>query len=358
MYKFNHLMFWTLCAATILFAALAPAKALSAASISEDKTAFRILAYSRIGENEFPDSNLRTEQFREQLKEMLSGNYNIMSLPDALKALKNHQKLAKNSLVITFEGGYRSSYENAMRPLLERGIPFTVFYASDHASSGLRPYLSWHELMQLSSQHQVTLGILPASHVHLTELDSADIRSLINKAKKEFRDHFGHEASYFSLPYGELTEDIENALSQYSFEARFGIHSGVAHEGSNLQFLPRFTLTESYGSLDRFRLIANALPLPAEDIQPYPPEFGKNLSNIGFTVPQSLQKELSQLSCFVSGQDKVNVQTLDRRVEIRSADSTPEDRLRVNCTMPGPETKHGEAPTWRWLGMLLTQTGN
>src|SRR3546814_14987397 len=61
-------------------------------------------------------------------------------------------------------------------------------------------------------------------------------------------------------PYGEISLALRQAVIDAGFAGAFGQHSGAAGGSADRFALPRFPLNEAYGALDRFRLLANALP--------------------------------------------------------------------------------------------------
>ena len=107
-------------------------------------------------------------------------------------------------------------------------------------------------------------------------------------------------------------------------------------------------MSEAYGSLDRFRLAANALPLRVRDITPEDPVLKRNPPALGFTVLDS-QAGLDRLACFASNLSApAQLERLgEGRIEIRLANPFPPGRSRVNCTIPGPGDR------WRWFGLQL-----
>lgn len=337
---------------TLITLLLATHSVQAATPLAEDDHSAVILAYHHIGEDAYPESSLRTEQFQEHIKEIENGNYNVIALPALINALKTGEDLPPKTIAITFEGGFRSAYDNAMPLLLERDIPFTVFFAS--GMTDRQTYIDWNIIKRLSKNKNVTFGILPHDYSHIAYEPPAEQRRQINKARKDFRDNLGYEASYFSYPYGEISNTLRTIVEEQSFAAAFGLQSGTAYKDQDFLSLARFTLTEPYGSLERFRLVSNAAPLPAYDIEPEDQILDNtNTPAIGFTLPQNLHHELTSLSCFISGQaEKPKLEILGNRVELRPADPISADRIRINCTLPAPMSKD-ETPRWRWLGMLL-----
>ncbi len=123
-----------------------------------------------------------------------------------------------------------------------------------------------------------------------------------------------------------------------------------------MMVLPRFAMTENYSDDERFRMIAGALPMPVTDVSPDEPRITTaNPPTFGFTVDDSIVSKIGLMSCYVSEQGKPQMQVIGKtRIELRVAKAFEADRVRVNCTMPGPKPKVGEDQRWRWLGMLLS----
>lgn len=323
---------------------------------ADDSSSAVILAYHRIGEDAHPDSNLRAGQFFEQVQELTDGSYTILPLPEIIRALKNGESLPPHAVAITFEGAYRSAYVNAIPLLLEKNIPFTVFYAAGHADNKDEQHMNWNELRNLKKNPFVTLGILPASYMHMADASREELLAQINKARLRHRDEFSDEAKIFSYPFGEYSLNFKNIITEQNFDAAFGLHSGSIAASSDFMALPRFTMTEIYGDLERFRLVANALPLLAQDIEPADPLLTTSMPAIGFSVSSALASSLADLSCFISGQTQPGIEILGKtRVELRLVEPLAEERIRVNCTMPDQQQTQdpNEPQSWRWFGMLL-----
>ncbi|MGB4106278.1 MAG: polysaccharide deacetylase family protein [Alphaproteobacteria bacterium] len=325
----------------------------AANAIPEDKYSAVVLVYHRIGEDAYPDSGLRTDQFIEHLDEIAGGDYTVLPLGEIIDAVKNHRELPPRALAITFEGAYRSILDTAVPALLERKIPFTVFYSSGQVDSGSGEVMTWHDLKKLGQQNSVTLSVLPASYSRLAREPEEEIRRQVNKALIRHREEFGQTPAFFAYPFGEYSLAYKNIVAESGFTAAFGLHSGTVYEGADLFTLPRFTMTERFGDISRFRLVVNALPLPATEIEPRDPQIGIAAPKIGFSLPPSLEKESGDLSCFVSGRDQPEIEILGNRVELRLADIPGDERVRLNCTIPGPTDTQTDVEQWRWLGMIL-----
>ena len=321
-----------------------------------DRNSAVIFAYQRVGEDLFPANNLGIDQFKEQLQEMIDGEYKITPLPDIVTALQSGAALPDKTVALTFNGAYQSALKNAIPLLLERDIPFTVFFSPDQADGQNPEYMSWGDLKKLRKNNQVTLGLHPSSYGHLASEPAAEIRRQVNSALTRYRQEFKTEPAFFAYPFGEYTREFRSIIRDSGFKAAFGQQSGVAYSGSDLFALPRFSMTENYGDEARFRIAALALPLPVTDIAPDDPRITQNNPpEIGFTIDESLAAKIPQMSCFISEQGKPEMQVVGKnRIELRVAEPFQGARVRLNCTMPGPTAKAGEEQRWRWFGLLMT----
>jgi peptidoglycan/xylan/chitin deacetylase (PgdA/CDA1 family) len=323
---------------------------------SFDRTSAVILAYQRVGENIYPATSISKEQFSENIQELLDGGYHIASLDDIVSAIKADEKLPDRTVAITFNGAYRSILDNAVPLLLSHNLPFTVFFSSDQADGNTPQYMDWNDIRRLNKYPGVTLGLHPASYSRLTDSPPGEIRRQVNKALTRYRQELRGNPAFFAYPFGEYTKTYREIIAASEFKAAFGQQSGVAWSGSDLFALPRFSITESYGDDDRFRMVAMSLPLPVSDIVPDDPHITTNNPPIfGFTLDPALIPKISHLSCFISEQGKPEMLIVgENRVELRVPQPFEDERIRVNCTMPGPAARPGEDLRWRWFGMLLS----
>ena len=76
---------------------------------------------------------------------------------------------------------------------------------------------------------------------------------------------------------------IINFLKEYKYKVAFCQHSGVINETSNLYYLPRFSLNQRYGEIDRVKFAANAKGLGIYDFIPTDPSIKDNPPFIGFS---------------------------------------------------------------------------
>lgn len=313
------------------------------ARANEPATKAVVIMYHRFGEGDFPSTNVTMDQFRAHIEELRTGGYNVISLPEIIAALHNGVTLPPKSVGLSVDDAYESVFTRAWPILKEAGFPLTVFVATDPVDRNLSRYMSWEQLRTIAEQG-VTIGSQTKAHPHMADLSSDQIKAELRQSNVLFEEKLGHAPDLFAYPYGEANNKVMALVKSEGFVAAFGQHSGAIGSGGAMYYLPRFAMNEAFGSIDRFKLAANALPIRAADVTPDDPTVIKpNPPLIGFTLTWP-EKGLDRLNCYSSHVEKLEVQWLGRRIEVRSDTAMPPGRTRLNCTMPAGDGR------WYWFG--------
>lgn len=331
-------------------AALACAPAFAQTTEYDDKAAV-VFAYFAVGNDENPSGSVTEEQFTAHIDELSEGGYTVRPLDEIVGAFASGKTLPDRTIAITFDGADKTVLTTALPILDEKELPFTVFIPADKIGTG--SYLTWDDLRALKRNKLVSFGLHPASYSRLADDSVESTKRQINNSIAAIRKELDVDVSLFAYPFGDYDAAYEKIVRDMGFKAAFGQQSGVAYSGENRYALPRFTITERYGDLERFQMTANALPFPAKDVSPANPHLTTLSPAIGFTVPDALGKSLKSISCFSSSDEKPKLEIINTRVELRMESPFSEDRPRINCTLPVAATDGGE-PRWRWFGALYT----
>lgn len=305
-----------------------------------------ILMYHRFGEEKYPSTNIRLEQFDEQLEELKKDKYNIVPLGDIITAFRTGAKLPPRTIALTIDDAYLSILDNAWPRLKAANFPFTLFVSTEPVNHNIPGYLSWQQIRDLAADPLVTIGHHAHTHDHLIHMSLEEATRDIDTATEIYQKELGMVPDIFAYPYGEFSPELETILKEKGIKAAFGQYSSAASSHSNLFGLPRFSFNEKYAKMGRFRLIVNTRALPAFDILPVSAVISNNPPRIGFTVEKSV-RGLSAMSCYPShlGKKADLIRIGGNRVEVRFDKPLPLGRSRLNCTMPGPDKR------WYWFGL-------
>ncbi len=327
--------------ATVAICLPAILAALPAAQAAESAI---ILMYHRFGEGAYPATNIRLDQFEAHIEELQSGPYTVLPVPEIIATLRSGQPLPERTVGITIDDAYSSVYTEAWPRLRRAGFPFTLFVATDAIDRKFANYMSWDQIRDLRD-NGVTIGSQTASHLHMPANREARNKEDIRLSNERFQGELGSTPKLFAYPFGEASTRIQEIVKAAGFTGSFGQHSGALTISSDRYYMPRFALNENFGDLRRFKLVANALPVPHSELSPPNPTLTQNPPLFGFTLSKEAGP-LRGLTCYSGTQGKLQMERLGPRVEVRMARNFPPGRARINCTAPGPDGR------WRWLGML------
>ena len=305
-----------------------------------------VVMYHRFGESDFPSTNIRLDQFEAHIKELTSGSLTVLGVPEILSALRNNEALPDRVVAITVDDAFRSVFTEAWPRLRAAGLPLTLFVSTDDVDRKSGAYMTWDQIRELKAAG-VTIGNHTASHLHMPRATPAENAEELARSNARFRAELGEAPTLFAYPYGEYGLKMRDLVVENGFTAAFGQQSGVMHKDADQFFLPRFSMSEAYGGVARFRLAVNALPLRVRDVTPFDPLLTKtnNPPFFGFTVFGDALDELNKLNCYAA-QGRARIDRLGRsRIEVRFERSFPAGRAKINCTMPAPNGR------WRWYGM-------
>ena len=303
-----------------------------------------VFMYHKFGISKYPSTNVTIEQFEAHINEFIKTKYNIESLNYIVDTIINDGNLSENTIGISVDDADRSFLNTAWPIFKENNIPVTLFVNTSTIVKNNKNYLNWDEI-RLLKKEGVEIGAHSHTHAHMPDLDLIEIKNEIEKSNKIFLKELGEIPMIFAYPYGEADERIIELLKEYKYKVAFGQHSGVINETSNMYYLPRFSLNEKYGELDRVIFAASAKGLGVYDFIPTNPRVVENPPYIGFSLLD--QKLANSLDCFVfdsDGQVKKQIYKFNERIEIRLHRKLNKGRSRINCTAKDNKGN------WRWYG--------
>jgi len=306
-----------------------------------------ILMYHRFGDDRYPSTNIRLDQFESHLAELKSGGYHVLPVPEIVAAIRDGSPLPDRTVGITIDDAYRSVFENGWPRLKAAGFPFTLFVSTDPvdlASAGkTSEYMTWDQVRELAAGG-VIIGNHAASHPHMADATAEQNRRDVERASARLEEVLGWKPALFAYPYGEAGLATTRLIAEMGFTVAFGQFSGAIGPNPEIFYLPRFALNETYGDIKRFRQVAGALALSVADVTPADPLVGAvNPPAIGFTVRRPTQG-LDHLTCYISP-EKSHLERLgESRFEVRVQKPFAKGRTRLNCTMPAADGR------WYWYG--------
>jgi peptidoglycan/xylan/chitin deacetylase (PgdA/CDA1 family) len=303
-----------------------------------------ILMYHHVDASTPKSTSVTPEQFERQLDFLKSEGFNVIPLLDLLDAVYANGALPEKAVAITFDDAYVSVYTEALPVLAERGMPFTVFVATQAVDQGHGQTLSWPQLREIAQSGLATLGAHSVSHAHLLagsengpnaqwrQQVETEIRDSVRRIEEEID---GVRVRSFAYPFGEYSPALEGlvaALDLYGLAQQ----SGAVGSGTPETAIPRFPIAHGYDSMQRLATALNSRPLPVRDVKA-----GNSFLRATDAMPTQLAFELpaerpwrrDQLACFSTAGERLTLAQDGNAVQV-SLPPLRAGRNKINCTAP------------------------
>lgn len=317
-----------------------------------------VFMYHRVGDSEFPSTNVTVAQFEQHLDFLAERDIPVWSLPRLVSAMQAGEPVPDNVVAISIDDAYLSFYENGV-PLLEKyGFPFTVFVSTDPVDKGLADYMNWEQLADLLTRGG-TLANHTATHDHLLERYEGEsegewlkrVSMDIGKAQQRLQTELGDDVNatprLFAYPYGEYNTTLANRVKEMGYVA-FGQQSGAFDANSDRRALPRYPVNENYAALDDFSLKAHTLPMPVLEVTPWNPVVnGSTPPQMTVLLGESMLQPGSMTCFFGSQRLEPQWDNMWSEFSVQGAGELAKGRSRYNCT-----ARHKENGRYYWYSHL------
>lgn len=216
----------------------------------------RILTYHTI---ELEPSNSYSVSLKNFEKQMiyLKNHFNVISLSQYYEFLNGKTILPKNSVVITFDDGFRSFYELAYPILTKYQFKATCFLIASKLESDDLNFMHLKELNELVQDKNMTLASHGSYHKSIAQLSDSELEYEVSESKCLIEKNLGIDVEFFSYPYGtrrDFDERSMNVLSNSRYMLATTSINGINSKRTNPLKLRR-TKIEFGDNMETFKRI-------------------------------------------------------------------------------------------------------
>ena len=228
------------------------------------RPAEKVLLYHAVSDDrDFPSSsgtNVTPAQFERQVL-FLKQNYSLVRLGSGENAP------GKPPLAVTFDDGYRDSFESAY-PILKRyNLPVTFFLTVSRVDKvwdfprGDYPGLTWGQVREMERDPLVDFGSHGLTHADLTAKPEGEAAQEIELSKTVLEEKLARPIDYFSYPHGSYNGQLKSLVRRAGYRAAYSVISGGEDD-----FSRRRILISRKDNFFRFRLKLSPLYWPLRRI--------------------------------------------------------------------------------------------
>jgi len=212
-----------------------------------------ILTYHKFSDNVADPVTVTRKAFEDQMRFLKTNGYKVIGLDEFFDFLELKKPVPRKSVVITFDDGWRSTYDIAFPILKKYGYPSTLFVYTDFISEG-GSGMTWNILREMMNGG-VSIQSHTKSHRYLDRrLAKESFRKYFDAVKEELDDsakiirrHLNTDVKYLAYPYGD-TNHLVAAVAEKS-----GYRGALTVErDGNPCFVHRYRIKRSmiYGNFD------------------------------------------------------------------------------------------------------------
>ena len=246
-------------------------------------------------------------------------------------------------MLITIDDAFRSFYDFGFPLLKKYNFPFSVFVSTASVSKDQESdFMSWEMLKEIQ-KHGGMVFNHTVDHMSLVGLSDSVIIDQVTKASNEIKLKLEIDnPKIFSYPYGESSERVEKVLEELGILAAFSQHSApLSHEDSVFR-LPRFSLNNHYGRLDRLKMIFKTKSLPIKNLSFTDAIAREKDIEISFESSMNLEK----INCYINQGVSLTKKINGKKVELKLKGLKFDQRHRLNCTIVDNENIY-------WFGKMI-----
>lgn len=236
-----------------------------------------VLCYHIVESPQDPRMEISRETFIQQMRYLAMTGYHVIPLRQAYEyAIGKRDSLPKNSVVVTIDDGWRSTYTEVFPEMQRRHFPFTVFVYP--RIIGKTSYaLTWKQIKEMSDAG-VDIESHTYSHPFLTRRRNASLddqryaawlQHELAESKRTLERETGREVSFLAYPYGDYDHHLVPRVASAGYDAALTCDFGRVKRNSDPLRMKRVVIDKKM-DFATFRRFLGAGSMRLEEMTPQP----------------------------------------------------------------------------------------
>ncbi|HEY6193299.1 MAG TPA: polysaccharide deacetylase family protein [Bacteroidota bacterium] len=215
----------------------------------------KVLMYHRIVEekslSEAYWTCVHVREFQKQLELLDRWGFTPITFNDYSLFLQGELNLPRKPVILTFDDGYRDTYDVALPLLQEFGAKAVVFVLGYQGAatnfwdrSESLPEVALMDRRQIVELHQAgfEIGSHSLNHTKLTALTDYDAWQEISRSRILLEILLNSPVRSFSYPYGSLNPYVKEMVEHAGYDIACGVSTGPANFGEDPYEIRRITI--------------------------------------------------------------------------------------------------------------------
>ncbi|MFU8892053.1 MAG: polysaccharide deacetylase family protein [Luteolibacter sp.] len=229
--------------------------------IEDDGVRVSVLGYHDFSET-LPETEMRinTTKFRKQLEIIQQLGITVISLDDFAAWKRGDMPLPEKCVLLTFDDGWRSVYNDAFPILKEFGHPFVLYLYKNYVDGGGKALTT--PMIREMMANGATLGSHSVSHPLPSmvrrkrdegpEAFDEYLRVELGKSKEFLESRFRVPVTTYAYPGGFFTEEMLMLAPEIGYTHLFTVQPAKVRRASPNDALPRYMILGTHDRIFEF----------------------------------------------------------------------------------------------------------
>jgi peptidoglycan/xylan/chitin deacetylase (PgdA/CDA1 family) len=264
-------------AVTVAIATILISLSSAFAAAPENDGGATVLCYHIVESPQDPRMEISRDQFHQQMRYLAATGYNVIPLRDAWEyAVGKRASIPKNSVVVTIDDGWRSTYTEVYPEMKKRKFPFTVFIYPKIIGQTAHA-LTWKQVKEMSDAG-VDIQSHSLSHPFLTRRRHATfadaqyeewVQRELAESRRILMKETGKDVLFLAYPYGDYDHRLAASVARAGYAGALTCDFGRVRRGSDPLKMKRMIVEKNMDFASfRHYLGANSMALEAMTPQP------------------------------------------------------------------------------------------
>jgi peptidoglycan/xylan/chitin deacetylase (PgdA/CDA1 family) len=246
------------------------------------------LCYHQVEPKASGKFSLSVEKFRQQLDYLRSRNFVSLNSEDIAEIMAGNRPVPENSIIITFDDGFRTVYDHAYPIMKEYGFKGIVCVYPAFIGSGKA--MTWQQMTHLIQEgwsvesHTMTHANL-TSMIEKPEAEAAFFEKEIVKSKSIIEQRLGNKVRYIVWPYGCYTQKSIETAKIAGYIGAMTVDGGASYSSLSPWQIKR-QVVYANDDMNKFLIRLGMRALPVSEQYPAPGEVVTDLATFSCKLPE------------------------------------------------------------------------
>jgi peptidoglycan/xylan/chitin deacetylase (PgdA/CDA1 family) len=201
--------------------------------------------------------SLPVSKFQEQIAYLLEAGYEFVSFREVVNTLEKQYRPSDKAVLLTFDDGCQSVYDNAFPILKEYDLPAAVFVTTDPNSNIFKLCTEKESRMTADQlcvleQNNIAIGSHGVSHRPLTYLSQDDLRIELADSKKTLEQMLSRTVDALAVPGNWIDKTVLKIARQVGYRTICTSRPGAVGPRTDIYRIPRVNI-EGTLTMEQFR---------------------------------------------------------------------------------------------------------